>query len=59
MTVPGNLLTKFKTRLHDLAQGVTSMELTTVDESDTGADIGDNHTRMYVICKSPPHGIDG
>ena len=38
VTVPGNLLTKARTRLHDLAQGVTSMELTIVDESDTGAD---------------------
>ena len=28
VTVPGNLLTKARTRLHDLAQGVTSMELT-------------------------------
>ena len=59
VTVPGNLLTKARTRLHDLAQGVTSMELTIVDESDTGADIGDIHAGMYVICKSPPHGIDG
>ena len=59
VTVPGNLLTKARTRLHDLAQGVTSMELTIVDESDTGADIGDIHAGMYVVCKSPPHGIDG
>ncbi len=35
------------------------MELTIVDESDTGADIGDIHAGMYVVCKSPPHGIDG
>ena len=35
------------------------MELTIVDESDTGADIGDIHAGMYVACKSPPHGIDG
>ena len=59
VTVPGNLLTKAQVRLHDLAQGVTSMELTIVDESDTGADIGDIHAGMYVVCKSPPHGIDG
>ena len=59
VTVPGNLLTKARIRLHDLAQGVTSMELTIVDESDTGADIGDIHAGMYVVCKSPPHGIDG
>ena len=59
VTVPGNLLTKAQARLHDLAQGVTSMELTIVDESDTGADIGDIHAGMYVVCKSPPHGIDG
>ena len=38
---------------------VTSMELTIVDESDAGADIGDIHAGMYVVCKSPPHGIDG
>ena len=59
VTVPGNLLTKARSRLHDLVQGVTSMELTIVDESDTGADIGDIHAGMYVECKSPPHGIDG
>ena len=59
VTIPGNLLTKARTRLHDLVQGVTSMELTIVDESDTGADIGDIHAGMYVECKSPPHGIDG
>ena len=59
VTVPGNLLTKARSRLHDLVQGVTSMELTILDESDTGADIGDIHAGMYVECKSPPHGIDG
>ena len=59
VTIPGNLLTKARARLHDLSQGVTSMELTIVDESDTGADIGDIHAGMYVECKSPPHGIDG
>ena len=59
VTVPGNLLTKARTRLSALAQGVTSMELTIVDESDTGADIGDIHAGMYVQCKSAPHGIDG
>lgn len=59
VTIPGNLLTKAQARLHDLVQGVTSMELTIVDESDAGADIGDVHAGMYVECKSPPHGIDG
>lgn len=59
VTIPGNLLRKAQARLHDLVQGVTSMELTIVDESDTGADIGDIHAGMYVACKSPPHGIDG
>ena len=34
-------------------------EISIVDESDTGADIGDIHAGMYVVCKSPPHGIDG
>ena len=59
VTIPGNLLRKAQARLHDLVEGVTSMELTIVDESDTGADIGDIHAGMYVQCKSPPHGIDG
>lgn len=35
------------------------MELTIVDESDTGTDIGDIHARQYVDCLSPSHGIDG
>jgi len=35
------------------------MELTIVDESDTGADIGNIHARQFVDCLSPPHGIDG
>lgn len=41
------------------AKGMTGMELTIVDESDTGDDIPDIHARQYVECKSPPHGIDG
>lgn len=32
---------------------------TIVDESDTGADIGDIRARMYVECISKPHGIHG
>lgn len=59
VTIPYNLLRKAQARLSDLVKGVTSMELTIVDESDTGADIGDIHAGMYVECKSPPHGIDG
>lgn len=59
VTIPGNLLTKSKARVMELAKGITSMELTIVDESDTGADIGDIRARQYVYCKSPPHGIDG
>ena len=59
VTVPGNLLRKAQARLLELIQGIISMELTIVDESDTGADIGDIHAGMYVACKSPPHGIDG
>lgn len=55
VTVPGNLLKKAKTRLADLVKGVTSIQLTIVDESDTGADIGDIHARMYVECISKPH----
>lgn len=59
VTVAGNLLRKGKARLAEMAQGVTSMELTIVDESDTGTDIGDIRARMYVRCISKPHGIDG
>lgn len=35
------------------------MELTIIDESDTGADIGSIHARQFVDCISTPHGIDG
>lgn len=59
VTLPGNLLRKAKSRLTDLVHGVTSIELTIIDESDTGADIGDIHAGMYVECLSKPHGIDG
>ncbi len=59
VTVPGNLLRKAQARLIELVQGVTSMELTIVDESDTGSDNGDIRAGMYVRCISPPHGIDG
>lgn len=59
VTIPGNLLRKANSRLLELVKGITSMELTIVDESDTGADIGDIHAREYVECLSPLHGIDG
>ncbi|EJA5902352.1 TPA: phage tail protein [Clostridioides difficile] len=59
VTVPGNLLRKAKSRLTDLVKGITSIELTIIDESDTGADIGDIRARMYVECISKPHGING
>ena len=59
VTIPYNLLRKANARLSDLKNGVTSMELTIVDESDTGADIGDIRAGMYLECKSPPHGIGG
>lgn len=59
VTKPGNLLTKARARIATLSKGVVSMELTIVDESDTGADIGSIHARQYVDCKSEPHGIDG
>ena len=59
VTLPGNLLRKGRTRLMELVQGITSMELTIIDESDTGADIGDIHAGMYVECISKPHGING
>ena len=59
VTIPYNLLRKAQARLAELVNGVTSMELTIVDESDTGADIGDIHARQYVDYSSPPHGIEG
>ena len=57
--IPGNLLTKGKARLTELAKGITSMQLSVVDESDSGAAIADIRARMYVDVKSAPHGIDG
>lgn len=59
VTLPGNLLRKANARIAELSKGITCMELTIVDESDTGADIGDIRARMYVRCLSKPHGIDG
>lgn len=59
VTLPGNLLRKAKARLTELIAGITSIELTIVDESDTGADIGSIHARQFVDCLSSPHGIDG
>lgn len=59
VTLSSNLLRKAKARIAELAKGITSMELTIVDESDTGADTADIHARQYVYCSSPPHGIDG
>ncbi len=59
VNLPSNLLRKANQRLSELTKGITGMELTIVDESDTGADIPDIHARQYVECKSAPHGIDG
>lgn len=59
VTVADHLLTKAQTRLAELKDGVTSMELSIIDESDTEADIGDIHARQYVNCRSDPHGING
>lgn len=59
VTIPGNLLRKANARLAELTEGIISMELTIVDESDAGADIGDIRARMYVKCLSAPHGING
>lgn len=59
VTQPGILLSKANVRLAELVKGIVSMELTIVDESDTGADIGDIHARQYVDCYSKTHGIDG
>lgn len=59
VTQAGILLSKANQRLSELAKGVISMELTIVDESDTGADIGDIHARQFVDCESRAHGIEG
>ena len=59
VTLPANLLKKANARLNELVNGITSMELTIVDESDTGADIGSIHARQFIDCKSKPHGING
>lgn len=59
VTLPSNLLRKAQSRLADMINGVTSIQLTIIDESDTGADIGDIRARMYVQCISKPHGING
>lgn len=59
VTLASNLLRKANARIMELSKGITSMELTIVDESDTGADIDDIHARQYVYCVSPSHGIDG
>lgn len=59
VTIPGNLLIKGKARLAELSKGITSMQLSIVDESDTDADIGDIRARMYVDVKSKVHGING
>lgn len=59
VTLPENLLRKAKARMAELSKGITSMELTIIDESDTGADIGDIRAGMYVKCLSKPHDIDG
>ena len=59
VNLPSNLLRKANQRLSEFTKGITSMELTIVDESDTGTDIPDIHARQYVECKSAPHGIDG
>ena len=59
VTLPENLLWKAKARMAELSKGITSMELTIIDESDAGVDIGNIRARMYVKCVSKPHGIDG
>ena len=53
VTLAGNLLRKANARLSELVKGVTSMELTIVDESDTGADIGD--IRQGCMCAAFPN----
>ena len=51
VTLPSNLLRKAQTRLVDLVKGITSIELTIVDESDTGADIGDIRASPMVLSQ--------
>lgn len=58
VTLPQNLLTRAKARINILSKGISSIEMSIVDESLTGADIDDIHARQYVVCKSPPHGLD-
>lgn len=43
VNLPSNLLRKANQRLAGLVKGITSMELSIVDESDAGADIPDIH----------------
>ena len=57
VNLPSNLLRKANQRLSELAKGITSMELTIVDESDAGADIPDIYARQYVECRSAPSGF--
>lgn len=59
VTVPDNLMTKAKKYLESQKDGIISMELSIIDESDAGEDISDIHAREYVRCISKPHGIDG
>ncbi len=59
VTLPENLLKKAQARLTELKDGIISMELSIIDESEAGADISDIHAREYVFCKSDEHGING
>lgn len=59
VTLPTNLLKKAQSRLAELKDGIISMELSIIDESETGADINDIHAREYVYCRSQEHGING
>lgn len=59
VTLPENLLRKAQARLPELKDGITSMELSIVDESDTGSTLSEMHAGEYIRCLSKPHGIDG
>lgn len=59
ITLPENLLRKANARLLEMRDGITSMELSIVDEWDTGVDLSEIHAGEYIRCVSKPHGIDG
>ncbi len=51
MTLASNLLRKATARLAELSQGIVSIELTIVDEFDTGADVGTSMRGIRCIAR--------